>query len=74
MCKRYFLRLTGIMIGIWIFVWLIHIPKVVAAPVPGVTDDTITIGVLAPLSGPAALLGKSAQTVASNVLGMGEKY
>jgi branched-chain amino acid transport system substrate-binding protein len=35
-----------------------HIPEAFAGTVPGVTDDTILIGLLCPLSGPAAIFGK----------------
>ncbi len=38
--------------------WLSYVPQVFSAAVPGVTNDSIVIGVTTPMTGPAAFYGK----------------
>lgn len=52
--------LSGSIIGVVLWVCLFNLPLARSASVLGVTDDTILIGVPAPLSGPAALFAKQA--------------
>jgi ABC-type branched-subunit amino acid transport system substrate-binding protein len=57
---RNFAKSIGMIMGIVLLTWCFNLPKAFSGPVPGVTDDTILIGVPAPLSGPAALFAKQA--------------
>jgi len=48
----------GIVLAIALFTWCFSLSVALSASVPGVTDDSILIGIAAPLSGPAALFAK----------------
>ncbi len=49
---------TGILMAVLVLTWCFGLPAARSASVPGVTDDSILIGIAAPLSGPAALFAK----------------
>ena len=51
-------QLIWILLGTALVSWQTCIPSAFPASVPGVTDDTITIGVTTPMTGPASLYAK----------------
>jgi len=50
----------GVITAVVLLSWSFNPPKGLSGPVPGVTDDTILIGMPAPLAGPYALFSKQA--------------
>ena len=67
-------RLIWILFGIASVSWQINTPRAFSASVPGVTDDTITIGVTTPMTGPASLYAKVGEMSECMFWGMGKKY
>ena len=74
MRRRKLFQLIWILLGMALVSWQIYTPSAFSASVPGVTDDTITIGVTTPMTGPASLYAKVGEMSEMHVLGMGEKH
>lgn len=53
-------RLVRIIVGVMFILCLTNVPDATSGPVPGVTDDTILVGMHTPLTGPIALYSKEA--------------
>jgi branched-chain amino acid transport system substrate-binding protein len=58
MRRRKLFQLIWILLGVALVSWQIYTPSAFCASAPGVTDDTITIGLTTPMTGPASLYAK----------------